>query len=209
MNCYFFKVTFALFCFAFFAISGCISSAPSRFYLLQPTEMDKETRSEIKNAKVKNTPIALGIGPVEIPEYLCRPQIVTMLDDSVIQIAEFDRWAEPLKSNILRVITENLSHLLNTNQITTFPWKNSLPKEYQIEIKLLRFDGKLGNDLFLNTLWRIVDSKTTKSLVIERTEIREPTKLSDYKSFVNAQNRALATLCKEIAVALNTIIEKR
>ncbi len=54
-------------------LSGCARTAPSRFDLLNALPA---TASEQQNKEAEQG-IAIGIGPVELPEYLDRPQIVT------------------------------------------------------------------------------------------------------------------------------------
>ena len=51
--------------------SGCGSTAPSRFYLLTPMVDSTDARPAHEQGLV------LGIGPVQLPEYVNRPQIVT------------------------------------------------------------------------------------------------------------------------------------
>src|SRR5262249_1018239 len=75
------------------AISGCMSVAdPTRYYVLSPTAPREPTPS------VAASSVAVGVGPVLIPGYLDRVQIVTRDANDEVAVAMYDRWAEPLES---------------------------------------------------------------------------------------------------------------
>ena len=72
---------------------------------------------------------AVGIGPVTLPQYLDRPQIVERTGPNSLKIAEFDRWAEPLNNTVPRILVQNISQLLQSDRVyalprrtTTCPW---------------------------------------------------------------------------------------
>ena len=67
---------------------GCASTKPSKFYTLSPlTISERATKPEPAGHGV-----ALGVGPIELPEHLDRPQIVTRTgakaDEILAQIEE-------------------------------------------------------------------------------------------------------------------------
>jgi len=64
---------------------------------------------------------AIGIGPVKIPEYLDRPQMVARPSDSGPQYPEVDKWAESLEKNLTRVLTVNLSVLVPPERVFIYP----------------------------------------------------------------------------------------
>ena len=110
------------------AHSGCASSPPTRFYTLSPSAT---TVPEIKPSADDGC-LSLGIGPIKIPDYLDRPQIVTRISSHEIGMAEFDHWAEHLKDNLTRVLANNLSSLLCTKTLVVFPWRAGIPIDYRI-----------------------------------------------------------------------------
>ena len=75
-------------------LAGCIGgqSAPTQFYMIDPV-----IPTSAHPVPVSVSPaVRVSLDPVEIPEYLNRPQIVTHLDRAEYQIAEFNQWLEPL-----------------------------------------------------------------------------------------------------------------
>lgn len=181
--------------------SGCTSSPHTRFYILTaPDTQDQETK-----ASADKRCFSLGIGPIHIPDYLDRPQIVTRTTANEISLAEFDRWSESLKDNISRVLAKNLSHLLCTKTIVVFPWREVTPIDYRIEIQILRLDGSLGGNVFLEASWMIFSGDGKKMLLAQKSSFTETTDGKDYNFLVAAQSRALRHLSKEIAEAISSL----
>ena len=92
-------------------LGGCAGmSPPSNFYVLSTLpESAAGTQSDGDESKIE-----IGVGPVKLPEYLDRSQIITRISPNALKVAAFDRWAEPLKSSFPRILMENLATLLNT-----------------------------------------------------------------------------------------------
>ena len=124
---------------------GCTSSPSSRFYVLSSTAA---TTPEAKRSGDEGC-LSIGIGPIKIPDYLERPQIVTRTGPNEITLGEFDRWGGPLKDNFIRVLANDLSNLLCIKTIAIFPWRAGVPIDYRVEIEVLRLDGSLGGNVLL------------------------------------------------------------
>jgi len=182
------------------AIYGCARSPSSRFYLLDSL-VNPAAGPEGKNFS-DNRCVSIGIGPVEIPDYLDRPQIVTRVTPNEIKLAEYDRWAEPLKDNFTRVLAKNLSTLLCINEISFFPWRREIPKDYRIEVKVIRFDGSSGDQVVLEAWWTLLSGDGRTLLRSKRSNLSKVAGGRDYKSLVSAQSRILEKLSREIAEAI-------
>jgi len=181
--------------------SGCASSPPTRFYLLGPLDA---ARPEMKPS-VEERCYSIGIGPVKIPEYLDQPKIVTRGASHELKLAEFDRWSEGLSGNITRVLAKNLSVLLCSKTIATFPWRGGIFLDYRIEMDIERFDGDLGGNVSLEAWWRLLSGDGKTLLQSKRTIFSEPAGGGDYESLVRAHSRALEKLSSEIAQAIKTL----
>jgi uncharacterized lipoprotein YmbA len=183
---------------------GCVTaaSAPSRFYLLSPLPEAKSTPQSVEGESC----FAIGIGPVEFPAYLDRPQIVTRLNANELKLAEFDKWAEPLKDNFTRILAENLSTLLCTDPIAVFPWRGSVSIDYQIAVELIRFDGDLGGEITLIPFWTIFGKGGRQLHVSKRTIYTEPIKGNSYTALVSAKSQAVAAFSRDIATEIKNIL---
>ena len=130
---------------------GCRSQSP-RFYTLSPIQEDQvisKRKSPAQNA-------VIGIGPVKLADYLDQSMIVTRTSDNQAVKAEFDRWVGSLKDNFINVLADNLGLLLPTERIYLFPWRVSVPIDYQVVVDIVRCDGRLGDAVWLEVRWSIL-----------------------------------------------------
>ena len=98
--------------------------------------------------------VSLGVGPVSIPDYLKTRQIVMNRNDHLLQLAEYDRWAEPLDAGVRRVVAVNLAILMDTNRVQTFPWRRDAVPEYAVRIAIIQFAAQ-DNEALLVAEWAI------------------------------------------------------
>jgi uncharacterized protein len=183
-------------------LSGCASSPTPRFYLLHslgaPTAGAPAATETARG-------LAIGIGPVKLPDYVDRPQIVTRPGSNELKLAEFDRWAEPLAQNVARILAENLATLLATDRVAIFPWTRATPVDYRIAVEVTQFDGTLGGKALLNARWTISSSDGKKELTVRKSTVSEQCDGSDFAALVAAQSRAVAALSREIAAAVRAL----
>jgi uncharacterized lipoprotein YmbA len=175
--------------------AGCRSSAPPvEFYTLNPISgMQKKTNTAATDQK-----LAIGVGPVEIPAILDRPQIVTRSGPNRLKIDEFHRWAGPLDEDFARVVAENISILMPTDQVAVYPWDAGFNPRYQVAMDVLYFEGRWGKELRLEVFWRVSDPKNQGKLIEKKSVIKEPLQAKNYDALVAAKSQALVTLCTEI-----------
>ena len=149
--------------------------------------------------------VLIGVGPVKIPEYQNRPQIVTRDKEKMLQFAQFDRWGESLDLGVARLIEEDLTGMLPRAQLTLYPWNSAIPVKYQVIVEIVQLDSELDKDLFLAAQWLVIDAQNTKTLVIKRSEFRQPVMPRDYSGLAKTLSAACASLSGEIAEALATL----
>jgi len=188
-------------------LAGCLGgnpSAPPRFYMLSPM-VEYKTLADMGTG---DNPVVIGIASVQVPEYLNRPQIVKRLDETELTLGEFDRWAEPLADNIFQVIVENLSNLLNADNVRIFSWRGSSPIDYKLEIQVMRMDGNPGEAVSLVAHWAILDERGNEVIMMKRARISEAVDTKDYKALVAAHNRAIKKLSEDIAAGIRSIVSR-
>lgn len=188
----------------FILISGCAGTETSRFYTLRSVALDD---SKLPSCKPAND-IAIGIGPVRMPDYLDRPEIVIRGKENEIIVAEFDRWAGQFKDSFLRVFSENLSEMLSTEKIALYPWRKTVPIDYQVEIDVIQFDGELHGDARLVAFWRLMNKKDNHLIVMRKSRFTEPVKEKSYSEIAAAYNRIIEDFSREIALVIKAIPEE-
>ena len=176
-------------------LAGCIGNPtkPSEFYVLGTTP------GTPVNAALEQDALSIGLGPLTLPEIYDRPQIVTRGDDNRITLSEFDRWGGDLDKELARALAGNLMTRLNTNRIVPFPWSRRYDPDFQVTVRLFRFDGVIGNSANLEGIWRVLDASKGCELAAGRFSIVEETDGPGYSALVTAMSRAVATLSQAIA----------
>ena len=101
--------------------------------------------------------IGIGVGPIRMPLYLDRSDIVTRGSLNQVEIADFAQWAGPLTENFSRVLAENLSLLLATDRVGIFPFVRRSAVDYYVSVYVTRFDGLPGDHAHLRARWSILD----------------------------------------------------
>ncbi len=189
-------------CLFIFVFLGCAAHSPSvTYYLLTPLERPAVT----KDAPDDSRPVRIGVGPIVLPEYLKRPQIVYRQENNLVSIDEFDRWAEPLANNFTRVLTENLALLLNTDYVYPYPHKHKTKIDYYILIDIYRFNATPGPkaELIANCN---VQSGEDRSLVYKKKfSISKNLSAGDAAETVSVLNDILSDFSLEIATAIESL----
>lgn len=181
----------AIFC------GGCVRSPEPRFYALNPVQDQFISRrsNPFQNA-------VIGIGPVKLADYLDESQIVTRAGNNQLVKSEFNRWVGPFKDNFINVLADDIGFLVPSQRIYLYPWRMSVPIDYQVSVDVVRCDGQLGGAAILETRWSLFKGPEKKLIKTMRSSIREPVMGADYTDIVSAQSRALAKLSQEIAEAI-------
>ena len=146
--------------------------------------------------------LRIGVGPIEIPRLLNRPQIISRKNETEIKMAESHQWGGSFKEELIQAITDNLSSLQKTDNIEQYPWKFSFKPNYQVRIDIERFDGELGKDIVLKARWRLLKNK--REILVKRTLIRTPISPANksYNSYVKALSNTLITLSRQISAQI-------
>jgi uncharacterized lipoprotein YmbA len=178
------------------ALSGCLGRTPSpTFYSLAalppPTVADAE--------------LAVLVGPVTLPRYLDRPQIVTREAASRMQVAELHRWAGSLTADVQRVLALDLAHHLGTNRVAVYPRTKAFPIDYQVEVDIFRFDGRLDTEVVLDARFSVRSGDGGDPLRVERLRFADRVEPQTYAGLVASHEHALARFGLEVAAVLRDL----
>jgi uncharacterized lipoprotein YmbA len=184
-------------------LTGCGSSSQNvAFYTLNPlTGMQPEANTPATDQK-----LSIGVGPVEIPEMLDRPQIVTRSGPNKLNVDEFHRWAGRMDESFGQVLAENISLLLGTDQVAVYPWKTEFKPHYRIALKIRYFEGQWGKDVLLEAIWSVSSQQSRQTNIKRKSVINEPLSPEpDYGALVAAHSRAIAQLSREIVKEIQNL----
>ncbi len=173
--------------------SGCTRTSPTRFYVLSPMK-----KTDIKATRISSR-ISVGVGPVSIPDYLDRPQIIVRTSENRLDLREFDKWAGSLKHDVPRVIADDISTILGTDKVFIFPWAASLNPRFEVKIDITRFDGNKKGMVLLDAKWVIMAKNGRKTLAMKRSIIKTHAEKPGIEGLIRAKSMALGELGKIIS----------
>jgi uncharacterized lipoprotein YmbA len=145
--------------------------------------------------------LTIGVGPVTLPPYLDRPQIVTRASRVKLDLGEFDQWAASLQDGVVRVLAENLSLLIPTDRVVRHPWSRLTVPDYQVTVEVMQFDAGPGGEVVLAAHWQILTANE-KELVMRKSHLTAAAGGYEYEAMVTAMGRTLDALSREIAAML-------
>jgi len=194
-----------VFLFMVFLLAACSTTPAVKYYTLNPFS---GMPPDISHA-VSGDTLAIGVGPVEFPKLLDRPQIVTRKSQHRVEVSEFHRWAGSISEDFLRVLSKNISMLLSADQVAAYPWKDQFSPTYAIQLIVDQFDGRFGGHVVLNVTWSIWNQKDAIQAIFKHTRIKEPVSGEDYDAVVAAQSRAIGALSRAIVDEIKRVTHKR
>ena len=182
-------------------VAACGTSTPSQLYLLRSLRESEAGASTTAN----NIGPAVLVGPVTLPAYLNRAQVVTLAGDHELVLDEVNRWAEPLQENFSRVLVENLSLLLNTPEVYAFDRRGSTPVDFQIIIDVTRFDTDAEGGAYLTVFWRVVGKDGKAPSIKRKSVFHAAASSAGIAKILEAQNRTLTEFSRELAKAIQSL----
>lgn len=183
-------------------VAACGSSPPVRYFALSP--MDSVQRQDPDDA------VTLGLGPLRLPEYLNRSQIVTRGSGSELEIDEFSRWAEPLTLALHRVVSTDVDNMMNGVMVIAFPWEAVVRNEvdYRLLGEVTRFDADRSGRVVLDIQWAITDVSAGVAVAIRRSKYEARAASPDDPAIVaSAMNDALAMFSRDVVSELEVILQ--
>ncbi len=142
---------------------------------------------------------ALGVGPVTLPDYIDRGELVFQSSDTRFEIPYEQRWAGSLRDTATRAIGTNLARRLGTGNLHIYPWPPATPLRYQVRVDVRQFHARSGGDAILEASWSIENGATGRVLVRRSGNFSEPVLRNGYEGIVAAESRLLSRCSRAIA----------
>jgi uncharacterized lipoprotein YmbA len=184
-----------------FMLSACSSSSPVRYFSLSP--IDAEFRQDPDDA------VMLGLGPIRMPEYLNRSQIVTRGANAEMQVDEFSRWSEPLTTSLMRIVSADVDNLLQGVVVVVFPYEPLVRVQvnYRLVGDVSRFEADHLGRIVLEVQWGIADTNGGLVVPVRRNRYQvQASSVDDPGTVVVAMNDALGQFSRDIATKLEAAL---
>ncbi len=178
-------------------LAGCARTPEVSFYQLSP----RPDAKLVAGSSVYGEGRTIGVGPVQLPEYLERIQLVSRVSANRLEVSATGRWAEPLADGVPRVLIENLVALRGHDRFLSHPWPRSMAIHGQVVVELLQFEGGPQQPATLIARWSVLDG-AGRVLLAERRSRFDVAAAPGQEGQVAALSDALGDFAREIASAL-------
>ena len=144
---------------------------------------------------------SVAVGPITLPDLVDRPQLVVRVAANRVAILETERWAEPLSSEIPRVIAQDLGHLLGSGLVSSYLQSSGANAEWRVLLDIERFEASPGEDVSVEAAWSLrrgLEGAPSAG----RSRVREKVTGEGCDPLVAAYSRALFAVSADLARAI-------
>ncbi|SAL09430.1 lipoprotein [Caballeronia peredens] len=174
-------------------LTGCTSPRASFYRLSADPSLSAAA------ARTSQRPVI--VGPVTVPDLVDRPQIVTRNTNNEVALNEYARWGEPLRSSVADAIAGDLALLLGSDRVAVASRAIADPQAYRVRVDIQQFESVPGDAVAIDAQWSVRRFGDDNALN-GRSLVREPVTGPDFDALVAAHSRALASVSRDIAAAI-------
>lgn len=155
------KIIFMALCSLSFA---CNHSPAKHYYLLTARPMAPQALATTSG----NLTEQIGIGPIEIAEYLNSGKMPVNVPTSTgeshrLMVAEHDYWAEPLQKGVARVLALDLMQRNSQRSFIHYPWTRANAPSLSLRVHIISLSFS-NNQMNLIANWQLLDNQTAVRL---------------------------------------------
>lgn len=170
-------------------LAGCAASPAPRYFTLGNGQGSPVPQGQTPSIVVTQT---------SLPELIDRPQLVVRRSDNRVSIDELQRWAEPLRRDIPRVLADELGRQLNSNRVLSLPIDGQdFDADFRLLLDIQRLEAVEGLGAQADVVWRLLPRQGKP--FVGRSVANEASGSADAEGLVAAQRRVLQAVAADIA----------
>ncbi len=146
--------------------------------------------------------VSVVVGPVTLPAYVDRAELVFQSADNQFQVPSNVHWTGSLPENFTRVLATDLGRRLHSGNVMTYPAPATLKSRYQVAVDVRQFHAISGGDAILEVEWRVQAPAGGQIIHRQNGSFREPIVGDGYAPVVAAESRLVAQLAAAVAGSL-------
>ena len=179
--------------------AGCALLDPSpdrsRYFTLTPnSNVDAGERKPRRDLEI-------GLGPISVPDYLNRPEMIFRMGTNELHPLAFDVWAAPLADQFKSTLARDVAVLIDGCEVTTYPW---YPRTFDatVAIDILRFDVDDNREAHLVVRWAVRNGAGSSDVPARESSFSAPATGNDARDAVAALSTVLGDFSREIVRAV-------
>lgn len=173
-------------------LAAC-GGAREKFYRLGPAEPAP--------ARGSSTGLSVVVGPVSLPSYIDRAELVFASGPNEFEVPSNALWIGSLQENISRALAADLGQVLRSRNVRS-SFDGAFKPRYRVALEVKRFHGISGQEAILDLSWRIQSGASGRTISRHSGSFREPIIGDGYIPLVKAQSRLLTQSANAIAATL-------
>jgi len=146
--------------------------------------------------------LGLAIGPIELPRYLDRQEMVTRDGAHRLVLWNAYRWGGSLRTDILRTMATDLGALLGTTRLAVYPVEARFPVDFRVLLEIVELDSVPGASVTLRGRFTVASGTDGRAIVVEEVSVEEPVPSPAWEDLVSAQRAALGRVDRAIAARI-------
>jgi uncharacterized lipoprotein YmbA len=185
------------------ALAGCASSGlrVDEYVLTAPA---REAAASFPG--VSPDPV-IGVGPIDVPTYLRRPEIVVRGLDGRLELRPGERWGEDLSAGFARSLAAGLASFVPSSRVFIRPFPAAIRPDAVVGVQILRFAPVAGGPVELDLQWAL--DVGGRALPPQRVSLREPVAEDTTPARVAAMSRAVEELAVRVAAQVRETFAAR
>jgi uncharacterized lipoprotein YmbA len=177
-------------------LPACTTTPKADFYTLDTGDrVSSGTRSQL----------IVAIGPVDLPQYLDRPHIVSRTGGNRLRVDEFNRWAGSLEEDVTRVLTRRVGDRLGTLRVYGYPSRVVVDTDYRVAVDVRAFDGTLGGEVVLEASWAVLDDRAGRVVQTRQANYSGVAQGDGYDAYAAALSALLGQLGDDLAAVIGDL----
>ncbi len=183
--------------------SGCTAVPPPTLYVLEASVPAPVAKLDVARAGATGASrrLAVALGPVTVPEYLDRTDIVRRATDNRLEFSADERWAEPLRAGLQRLLIATLASRLGPGYWVTGGSGRAGAVDIEVPVDIEAFEEDASGQAVLTATWEV---RGAGKVARERTSYRRAVASSRAEDRVRALSADATDFAADLAVAIDT-----
>ena len=175
-------------------LGGCAASPQVRYFTLQGPVAEACVAMLSDPATAARS---VQLARLTVPDAVDRPQLVSRSGDNTLNVNEYARWAEPLKSAMAGALAVDLSQALGCAPVLLRS-SDQDDTAWSLNVEVRRFEAGAGPVVVLDAWWTL-RGHAKGQVFSRRSVLQEPVAGTTLEAMVAAQYRAVGSLARDIA----------
>lgn len=183
-------------------LTGCMSIGgdpkpdSSQVYVLGASELIATQNQSFMPQHV------VGILRLTVPSYVDRPQVVALKQGNSITQQEFQRWGEPVRDSVQRVMLRQLTMRLPQDLVIVAPWSPDMHTDFYMNVRIDDLMILPNNSVILRATCEYWDGSDDSLIGVKVYADQLPLHNNEEVSAINLMQRMVANLGDALAYDL-------